>query len=396
MSNDNFNVSVKGHVLAKSLKTGKILIDKENAVHPQNMARVIARALAKEDNYYVYRMAFGNGGTFTDSSGQTVYRPPNDGRDGSGWESRLYNETYSEIVDDTSPLVGTDPGSADANNVRPGGGAVPSDDSGTDNTVSQEVGSKSNIIVTVYLNQNEPDGQVASITNPSQGAADEYFDFDELGLYTSGQPARDSSGYATVNVGDKKSSDVSPLSPNGQYNITLTVDGTIFNAVLKLPSSGTGTAGEITYGDICEGINGGGWIVSGDQINDHIYVYITDVTNGTYPSILARQSYGFLNFESKSTGATSSVSLSCVSGNVNDFFNNLSVGICGNVNYAVVPGKDAGSANDSITPANERERLLTHLIFSPIRKSADDEIVIIYTLTVSVNPSTSTVINEIS
>lgn len=394
MINEKFGVFIDGHVLIKNLTNNTVLLDKHNAVHPQNMARVIARALSKESNYYVYRVGFGNGGSFTDSSGQIVFRSPNDGRDGSGWESRLYNETYSEIVDDSDPLVGTDPGSSDANNTRPGGGSSPSDDAGTDSVVSQEVGTKSNIVITVYLNKNEPSGQTLSVTDPTFGSADEDFIFDEIGLYTSGQPARDSSGYSTINVGNKTSSDISSLGVDSQFNITITVDGTEYNSVLKLPTSGTGPSGEITYGDICEGINSGDWIISGEPIDNYVYVYITDMSNGDYPSILAKQSYGFLTFESKTSGSTSSVSMTCSSGDATDFFNNISTGICGNVNYTSVTGKDAGSANDSITPVNERERLLTHLVFSPVRKSADDEIVIVYTLTVSVNPSVSTVINE--
>jgi len=399
MSNELFSVSVKGHVkILENLKDGtqNTLLDKNNAVHPQNMARILARALAHEPNSYIWRLALGNGGTTWASDGSIIFKTPNDGSDGSGWESRLYNETYSEIVDDSSPLVGTDPGSADANNVRPGGGADPADDPAPDSTVSQEVGTKSNVIITMYLNENEPDGELPNVTDPSQGTADMYFDFNELGLYSSGQQARDSSGYSSVNVGNKKSTDISTLSVNTQYNITMTVNGTTYNAVVRTPTSGTGTSGAITYGDICEGINTAGWIISGDPIQNYIYVYITDDSNGTYPSILSKQSYGYLNFESKISGPTSTVSLSCTSGAGADFFNNLVSGICGNVNNPVVQGAAAGVANDPVNPQNERERLLTHLIFAPLRKTQGSQIVIIYTLTVSVNPTVSTVVNEIS
>lgn len=391
MSNDIFNVKITGHVLAKDARTGEILVDKHNDVHPQNMARIIARALAKEPHYYVYRMAFGNGGTFTDSTGQVIFKSPNIGTDGSGYESRLYNETYSEIVDETSSAVGTDPGSSDANNIRPGGGAVPLDDAGTDNTISQEVGTNSNVTITVYLNENEPQGQASSITGASTSTALEDFVFDEIALYTDGAPARDSSGYSTINVGDKTSKDTTTLFASSQYTLDVTVDGVSYSANLKVPSSGTGPNGEITYGDICEGINSGNWIVGGDSINDYVYVYITDTSNGTYPSILSKQSYGFLTFQSKSVGSNSSVSLTCTSGNSNDLVNILTNGICGNANYTEVSGLNAGIANDSITPSNERERLLTHIIFDPITKTASTPIVVIYTLTVSINPNSASV-----
>jgi hypothetical protein len=399
MSNDSVNVSILGHVHAIERIAGrpdKVMLDKYNAIHPQNMARVIARALAHEPNSSIWRLALGNGGTTWASDGSVIFKTPNDGSDGSGWESRLYNETYSEIVDDTSALVGTDPGSADANNVRPGGGADPSDDPAPDSTVSQEVGTKSNVVITMYLNENEPTGELPNMTDPSQGTADLFFDFNELGLYSSGKQARDSSGYSSVNVGNKTSADVSTLAQSTSYNVSMIVNGTVYTAVLRTPTSGTGTGGSITYGDICEGINGGSWIISGDPINNFIYVYITDDSNGDYPSILGKQSYGYLNFESKVAGSLSTVSLSCTSGSVNDFFNNLVSGICGNVNYVVVPGQAAGVANDSVNPGNERERLLTHLIFSPLRKTKGSQIIITYTLTVSVNPTTTSIVNELA
>lgn len=395
MSIDQFGVSVKGHVNIKNAKTNEIILDKDNAVHPQNMARIIARALAKEPNYYIYRMALGNGGAQY-VTGEIVINPPIDGRDGSGWESRLYNETYSEIVDESDVNVGVDPGSSDASGVRPGGGSDPADDPAPDSVVSQEVGTKSNVTITLYLNENEPSGQTTSITDPTEGSADTYFDFNELGLYSFGAPAVNSSGYSAVNVGNKNSEDVSILAPSTQYTINLTVDSTPYSAVIQTPSTGTGASGAITYGDICEGINSGNWLVSGDSINDFLYVFITDDSNGTYPSILARQSYGLLTFESKTAGSTSNVSLVCVSGNPADFFNSLVNGICGYVNYKQVAGQNAGVANDPITPSNERERLLTHLTFSTLRKSMDQSWVITYTLTVSVNPTVSTVVNEVA
>ena len=98
----NLPVQIDTRVIISNAETGEVLVDKPNSIHSQNMARVLARGLAREANYYIRRMAFGNGGTFRDAAGNLVYNPPNDGRDGS-WESRLYNETYSEIIDDSDP-----------------------------------------------------------------------------------------------------------------------------------------------------------------------------------------------------------------------------------------------------------------------------------------------------
>lgn len=399
MFQDLFKIGVKGHVkMTEHYKDGtsKVLVDKDNAVHPQNMARIIARGLSHEANSYIWRMALGDGGTTWSSDGSIIYKSPNTGSDGSGWESRLYNETYSEIVDGTSTLVGTDPGSSDANSVRPGGGAVPTDDPTPDSVVSQEVGTKSNVIITMYINGNEPVTQVSSMTDETTSSAEEDFDFNEMGLYSHGKQARDTSGYSSVNVGGKTSSDASTLAVSTAYNINLSVDGTSYSAVIKTPASGTGDSGNLTYGDICEGINTGDWIQSGDPLQNYIYVYITDDSNGTYPTILSKQSYGYLNFQSKTSGTSSSVNLVCTSGDSSDFFSTLVSSICGNVNYVVVAGDTAGVANDAVDPDDERERLLTHIIFAPIRKSAGSTIVIVYTLTVSVNPTVSSVVNEVS
>lgn len=398
MNKDGIQISVIGHVNISEKINGvtTVLRDEYNAVHPQNMARILARALANEPNSHIWRLALGNGGTTTASDGTIIYKTPNDGSDGSGWESRLYNETYSEIVDDSSSLVGTDPGSADANIVRPGGGAVPTDDPAVDNTVSQEVGTKSNVIVTLYLNENEPNSELSSTSSTATGTASLYFDFNELGLYSSGLQARDSSGYSSINVGNKTSTDISSLIVNTQYTVNLTVDGVSYTSIVKTPTAGTGTAGAITYGDICEGINTGAWVISGDPIQNYVYVYITDNSNGTYPSILSKQSYGYLNFQSTTTGSTSFVTLICHSGSSSDFFNSIVSGICGNVNNPSVVGGNAGVQNDPVTPTNERERLLTHLIFAPIRKTQGSQLIITYTLTLSVNPTVSTVINEVS
>ena len=59
---DIIPVTVTGHLKIVD-DLGAVLVDKDNAVHPQNMARVIARGLANETNNFVNYIAFGNGGT---------------------------------------------------------------------------------------------------------------------------------------------------------------------------------------------------------------------------------------------------------------------------------------------------------------------------------------------
>ena len=395
--NINLPIQLNTRVIITDMDSNEVLVDKSNAIHSQNMARIIARGLSREVNSYIKRMAFGNGGTFRDAAGNLVYNPPNDGRDGS-WESRLYNETYSEIIDDVDPFFGEDPGSAESGNIRPGGGAMPTDDPSGGGVVSQEVGTKSNVIATLYLNNNEPMGQVEShydattIANPDNRC----FQFDEIGFYSPGAPATATHGYSTVNVGDATSEATTALARSTSYIISLEVDGVTYTATLRTPAGGTGPTGAITYGDICEGINTGAWIVSGDPIQDHVSVYITDRSGGTYPTIIGKQSYGFLLFQSRSLGSTSKVELNCSQAGGNNFFNALTSGSCANVNINQMIGANAGVANDISNPANERERLLTHIIFDPILKSSFRALKILYIFTVSVPKTTDSQVSQIN
>src|SRR5271157_929420 len=222
-----------GHVLIKD-DLGNILLDECNAVHPQNCARVFARSLSNESNYVINSMAFGNGGTSVNGAGVITYKTPNDGQppDPNTWNSRLYHETFRLIVNAEgwpsvpssgpgtpvlSPLLGTDPGSADANSgVRPGGGAVPEDDPPTIVHVSGpgvnsvENGLISSAIVTCVMNAAEPTGEYLTDVL-GQLPSNTSFSFDEMGLYTTGLQPVASGGYQQVNVGDVSATDITNL-----------------------------------------------------------------------------------------------------------------------------------------------------------------------------------------
>lgn len=391
MLRSDLPVSVDGHLLITEEDTGKVLVDKHNAIHPQNMARILARGLANEDNSVIHRIAFGNGGTFVDAAGSTVFRPPNDGFNGAGWESRLYNETYAEVVDEDDSAFGEDPGSAGPDNTRTGGGASPADDPSGGGVESEEVGEKSNVVITVVLNENEPSGQLSS-NSPAPTLTDDEdtFLFDEIGLYSPGKPAIATSGSSSIDVGNKTSEDDSGVTGGAVYDLQVVVDGTTYTSQITVPVSGTGTGGAITYGDICEGINSGLWVTGGDAIENFAYFFITDRSGGVYPTISGAESFGFFTVQSQTTGSSSTVSLVCDSGNSSDLTYVLANNVCANANVNTTTGSAAGVINDSSTPANERERLLTHVIFNPILKSAESTIRIVYTLTVSVARSSDT------
>lgn len=154
----NFKTKIKGRVLVKDKNTGEVLCDKFNAVHPQNMAKVLARGLANEPNQQIFQIALGNGGTYIDSTQSIVYNSPNI----VGISADLYNTTYTEVVDDGNSGVGI------GNSVI--SQAAPSPDI------------SSLVICTIQLSANEPAGQAATdgvTTNP-----DSLYTFDELGLKT--------------------------------------------------------------------------------------------------------------------------------------------------------------------------------------------------------------------
>lgn len=382
-------VTVNGHVLIKD-DLDNVLLDEDNAVHPENMSRVIARALANESNFWIHRIAFGNGGTEVNGAQQITYRTPNDGQppDTYTWDSRLYSETYSEVIDESNvALLSTDPGSSGPNvGQRPGGGANPSGDLLANPGVrSTHTGLlTSEVVITSVLNAGEPTGQFNTDQDPNiyplttpDTARD--FLFDEIGLYTTGAPARSSNGYHNVDVGNKISTDDTGLLANTPYSFTAVVNGTSYAISFTTPASGgSGPLSEILFGDLCEAINTNDvtWGFSGLPTSGTMSVSITDYS-ASFPTITGAQTFGHLHFESSLTGSSSSVVVS------NGVSNDLFAALTGTL-LTPVQGQNIGVEDDPITPTNERERLLTHIIFSPILKSANRTLTITYTLTVNV------------
>lgn len=400
MSNRGFlPVVVKGHCKIVD-DLGNVLLNKDNAIHPQNMARVIARGLSNEHNYYINRIAFGNGGTTVDAAFTVTYKTPNDGQspDINTWESRLYNETYSEIIDDgqsvLNPDLGTDPGSADLNvGFRTGGGAVPSSDPVSVPHVSgpgvrsRDLGLTSEVIITSVLNGDEPLGQFASDTNPPTENTEEDFVFDEIGLYTSGAQAIDTSGYALIDVGTRDSLDDTGLLPGTAYSFNIAVDGggSVLISFTTPVSGGSGAGGQILYGDLCEAINTGDvtWGMLGTSpLPGGTTIAITDDGTTPFTTISGRQTFGYLRLESGTSGTTSNIDMT--GAQTTAFLAALNPPLGASLFENNVSGVDAGLQNAPTTPTLERERLLAHLIFSPVLKARNRTLIITYTLTVSV------------
>jgi len=393
---ESFNVEFSTRVVCREInpETGETntLLDDSNAIHTQNMARTIAKGLSNEPNFFIHRIAFGNGGSFTDAGEVTILNPPNDGTRGDGWESRLYNETYSEIIDNENLNFGTDPGSYGPNSTRPGGGSVPGDDPAGGGVTSLEVGRKSNIIARMFINVNEPISQLPAITNDSViQDSEKTFEFDELGFYTLGLPASATPAESIVNVGNRNSLDSIPSTMFGLvFNLDYTVNGVVQSAEITIPASGSGSSGEVTYGDLCEGINTDAWVTGGDIPSSDLTVLITDQEGGsTFSTISGEETFGNLLFRSVNVGNMATLELACDSVSGSDLLYALTSD-CSNVDTSVNTGVNAGAQNDAAAPENERERLITHITFSPILKKANRIIEIEYTLTVSTSQTQST------
>ena len=148
--------NIQGFLKIYDPKSGEVFVDKKNAIHYENISICMANTLADRNTGYIYKMAFGNGGSAVDPTGVITYLPPNT----TGQNASLYNETYSKVVDDNS-AADTDP----ANNYL---------------TVVHTSGQVyTDIITTCLLDYGEPAGQQAF--DNSTNFNGEYV-FDELGL----------------------------------------------------------------------------------------------------------------------------------------------------------------------------------------------------------------------
>lgn len=147
---------IEGFVKIHNPVTGEILVDKKNAIHYENISIAMAQTLSNRDLGYIYLMAFGNGGSSVDPTGVITYLPPNT----TGQNADLYNETYTQVVDDNSAS------NLDALNNKM--------------TVLHTTGKVyTDILVTCLLDYGQPVGQQAF--DNSTNFNGEYV-FDELGL----------------------------------------------------------------------------------------------------------------------------------------------------------------------------------------------------------------------
>jgi hypothetical protein len=147
---------VEGHVVLRDAETREVLVSKKNAINYESMSEALALGLANRSAGNIHEMVFGNGASSVSGTGAVTYFPPNV----TGSTATLYNQTYSKVVNDQSPL-NTNPS---ANFLR---------------VVHTENNTYSDIVVTCTLDYAEPAGQnVFDDTTDTESA----FVFDEIGL----------------------------------------------------------------------------------------------------------------------------------------------------------------------------------------------------------------------
>ena len=153
---DKQNTIAQGHVKIWNPMTGQIFVDKNNAIHYENMSEALAQSIANKGIGFINQMAFGNGATAVDSTGVITYLPTNT----FGQSASLYNQTYAKVVDNTSAL-NIDP-ARNFIEVRHTPGTIYSD-----------------IFVSCLLDYTEPTGQQAFDNSATMNGT---YVFDELGL----------------------------------------------------------------------------------------------------------------------------------------------------------------------------------------------------------------------
>jgi hypothetical protein len=176
MTANNIQFHFNSLVEISDKKTGEVFVRKSNAIHPENMARMIAYGLATENEGSIYMVALGNGGTYNDTAGIIHYNAPIT----TDVNATLYNQTYP-----TPATMSTDTSTVVLGSGATNGSLTPISTSG--NTISI-------VNVSLTIPSTLPSGQGVSDaaivtqnnyydpTNSTSPTADYTYNFDELGL----------------------------------------------------------------------------------------------------------------------------------------------------------------------------------------------------------------------
>lgn len=89
------NTSVEGHIKIIDPDSGRVIVDKRNAINLENMVLALVSSLSGVDSgYNIQSLAFGSGGVVVDTLGNISYNPTNT----ATVSGSLYNETYAKSI----------------------------------------------------------------------------------------------------------------------------------------------------------------------------------------------------------------------------------------------------------------------------------------------------------
>ena len=342
----SYNVNILGHCSIVD-DQNNIILNQTNDIHPANMARVIARGLAGESNHWISSLKLGDMGSYPTADG-IIHRSPNDGLapDYTGWQSSLYNQTYSKYIDNDNLTIN----SVESSNSNFG---LQLNDPLFDKNISTT--NNSSVVINLLLNSDEPNHQ-------QDGGV---YVFDELALYSGITTDRQ---YSKHTVLMNKSFDMfnAGVVNNHKYELDIKINNVIHSYIIITSRYGTGINYQYTYHDLIESIN--------EVIYDTTF-YITAFLDEYYESIIFSSSNSLIEI-------MPSTSNNWLFNNIN--FNGFEQLI--NSTYIISDlEKYQTYKNNILEPLKEAPRLLTHMTFDPIRKPAKSNYYFTYTIDILVD-----------
>lgn len=104
MFSEMLKLNIKGHLKIYDPDNMELFVDKDNAIHLENMSFALAKSIANNTNGPIKTMVFGNGGSLVNAVNDVIYLTPNV----VGRSADLYNPTFFKVVDNRS-LENLDP-----------------------------------------------------------------------------------------------------------------------------------------------------------------------------------------------------------------------------------------------------------------------------------------------
>lgn len=342
----SYNVNIKGHCKIVD-DNHNIILDQSNAVHPANMARIISRGLAGEQNHWISSLKLGDMGSYPTDDG-IIHRSPNDGLepDYNGWQSSLYNQTYTKYIDNSNLTIRN---IESANSNFGLSNTDPLFNAGTINS------NNSSIEINLLLDSDEPFHQ-------QDGGV---YVFDELALYSGLSNYKNSSSHIVL-LNLTNDSEHPGLINNHDYILDIKINDINHQYTITTLKYGTGINYRCTYSDLIEALSNAIYDtnyfieVSFDKQIGSITFYSP---NSTIEIIRSNDKNWLFNIPS---------------------FDGLGLRSITNNNIAdLEPGQT--DKNNIINPLKEAPRLLTHMIFDPIRKPALSNYYLTYSIDILVD-----------